>query len=123
MSVTVLQIGFKMLSINEAECCLIKSGEVHVALNVDIDGGEVKGSGVINGSRVYLAATDDKNRSSKGGSKFERSFHALAEIKLISVAAGLPSNDDIVALGQRAPDRIERFSPHDHRAARGDLFE
>ena len=55
MSVTVLQIGFKMLGINEVECCLIKSGEVHVALNVDIDGGEMKRRGLIDGSRVYLA--------------------------------------------------------------------
>ena len=112
-----------MLGINEVECCLIKSGKVHVALDVDIDSGEVKGRGVIDGSRVDLAATNDKNRSSKSGGKFESSFHALAEIKLIGVAAGLSSNDYIVALGQRAPDRIERFSPHDDRAARGDLFE
>ena len=123
MSVTVLQIGFKVLGINEVECCLIKSREVHVALNVDIDGGEMKRRGLIDGSRVYLATTNDKNRSSKAGSKFERSFHTLAEIKLISVAAGLASNDDIVALGQRAPDGIKRFSAHDDRAARGDLLE
>ena len=123
MSVTVLQIGFKVLGINEVKCCLIKSGEVHVALNVDIDSGEVKGRRVIDGSRVYLAATNYKNRSSNGGRKLERNFHIPAEIKLIGVAAGLASNDDIVAIGQRAPDGIKRLSPHDDRAARSDLFE
>ena len=83
----------------------------YAALNVDIDGGEVNGRGVIDGSRVDLAAAMTKNGSVMVV-WFERGY-ASAEIKLIGVAAGLASNDDIVALGRGTRSRSNVFSPHD----------